>query len=78
MFRSQNYLLNQGKISPEDGEVHSDSSQSIWIPTLRKGRKYSRTCGNTIIIRYTFQMPKRNTLAVTMAAAEETADRNAG
>jgi hypothetical protein len=40
-----------------------------------KEEKYSRTCGNTIAIHYTFQMPKQKAAAATMAATAVTADK---
>lgn len=45
------------------------------IEVYEKEEKYSRTCGNTIVIHYTFQMPKQKAVAATMAATAETADR---
>lgn len=43
------------------------------IEVYEKEVKYSRTCGNTIVIHYTFQMPRRKTVDVTMAATAQTA-----
>ena len=47
------------------------------IEVYEKEEKYSRTCGNTIVIHYTFQMPKQKTVAATMAATTMTADGKA-
>jgi len=43
------------------------------IEVYEKEVKYSRTCGNTIVIHYTFQMPKRKTVDSTMAAIAQMA-----
>ena len=45
------------------------------IEVYEKEEKYSRTCGNTIVIHYTFQMPKQKAVTATMAATTMTADR---
>ena len=45
------------------------------IEVYEKEEKYSRTCGNTIQIHYTFQMPKQKAATATMAATAVTADR---
>ena len=47
------------------------------IEVYEKEEKYSRTCGNTIVIHYTFQMPKRKAVTATMAATAVKADRKA-
>ena len=46
------------------------------IEVYEKEEKYSRTCGNTILVHFTFEMPKQKTVAATMAATAVTADRN--
>ncbi len=43
------------------------------IEVYEKEVKYSRTCGNTIVIHYTFQMPRRKTVDSTMAATAQMA-----
>lgn len=44
------------------------------IEVFEKEEKYSRTCGNTIVIHYTFQMPNPKVVTATMAATAVTAD----
>ena len=46
------------------------------IEVYEKEEKYSRTCGSTILVHFTFEMPKQKTVAATMAATAVTADRN--
>ena len=46
------------------------------IEVYEKEEKYSRTRGNTILVHFTFEMPKQKTVAATMAATAVTADRN--
>lgn len=47
------------------------------IEVYEKEKKYSRTCGNTIAIHYTFQMPNPKVVTATMAATTMTADGKA-
>ena len=47
------------------------------IEVYEKEEKYSRTCGNTIVIHYTFQMPNQKAVTATMAATAVTADGKA-
>lgn len=61
--------IEMPKLTPELLRVFIRS-----IEVYEKEEKYSRTCGNTIVIHYTFQMPKRKTVAATMAATAVTAD----
>ncbi|MGN0998227.1 MAG: recombinase zinc beta ribbon domain-containing protein [Faecousia sp.] len=61
--------IEMPKLTPELLRVFIRS-----IEVYEKEEKYSRTCGNTIVIHYTFQMPKRKTVATTMAATAVTAD----
>ena len=40
------------------------------IEVYEKEEKYSRTCGNTIAIHYTFQMPHQKAVAATAVTAD--------
>lgn len=59
--------IEMPKLTPERLRVFIRS-----IEVYVKEEKFSRICGNTIVIHYTFQMPKRKTAAATMAAAAQT------
>lgn len=47
------------------------------IEVYEKEEKYSRTCGNTILVHFTFQMPNQKAVTATMAATAVTADGKA-
>ena len=47
------------------------------IDVYEKEEKYSRTCGNTIMIHYTFKVPPSKTAAAIKTTAEKKEKRKA-